>query len=82
MLPLGSDPFWCIVPAIMSWLFGILGAVASVLYWRHTVSLDPAFRLADWSVVAFDALIYAAGGFVLGWVVGFALSKIGAEGKW
>jgi hypothetical protein len=60
-------------------IFGILGAVAAVLYLRYTVSLDPAFRLADGSTAVVDGLIYAAAGFVVGWVVGFALSKVGHD---
>jgi len=50
-----------------------------VLYRRYTVSLDPAFLSADWKTVASDGLIYAAGGFVVEWVIGFAFSKIGRD---
>ena len=50
-----------------------------MLYRRYTVSLDPAFLSADWKTVASDGLIYAAGGFVVGWVIGFAFSKIGRD---
>jgi len=50
-----------------------------VLYRRYTVSLDPASLSADWKSVASDGLIYAAGGFVVGWVIGFAFSKIGRD---
>jgi len=77
--PLRADSIGCIVSAIMAWLFGILGAVAAVVYWRYTVSFDPSFRLADWTTVEIDGLIYAALGFVLGWVVGFLLRRIGSD---
>jgi len=50
-----------------------------VLYWRFTVSLDPAFLPADWKAVASEGMIYAAGGFIVGWVIGFAFSKIGRD---
>jgi hypothetical protein len=60
-------------------IFGMLGAVAAVLYWRYTVSLDPLFRLADWSTAALDGLIYAAAGFVIGWFVRFALSMMDSD---
>jgi hypothetical protein len=63
----------------MAWLFGIIGAVAAVVYWRYTAYIDPAFRLADFSTVVTDGLIYAAAGFVLGWFVGFVLKKVGPE---
>ena len=59
-------------------ILGILGAVAAVVYWRYTVSVDPLLQhSAAASTVVVDALIYAAAGFVIGWVVGFALSNIG-----
>lgn len=60
----------------MARVFGILGAIAAVLYWRYTVSVDPALLPADWLTVARDGLIYAVAGFVVGWVVGFAFSKV------
>jgi hypothetical protein len=48
------------------------------VYWRYTVSVDPLLQhSAAASTVVVDALIYAAAGFVIGWVVGFALSNIG-----
>jgi len=58
-------------------IFAILGAAGAVLYWRYTVSVDPLFRLADWSTATLDGFIYAAAGFVGGWVLGFAFGKIG-----
>ena len=61
----------------MAWIFGILGAVAAVLYWRHTVSIDPLLHPANWSTVGIEGLLYAAAGFVVGWILGFAISKIG-----
>ena len=56
-----------------SLIFGILGAVTAALYWRYTVYAHPAMLQVDW----IDVLIYTAAGFVVGWVVGFAISKIG-----
>jgi hypothetical protein len=61
----------------MARTFGILGAIAAVLYWRYTISIDPALHPASWSTVLWEGSIYAVAGFVVGWVVGFALSKSG-----
>lgn len=61
-------------------VFGVLGAVAAVVYWRYTASTDPLFQLAATSTVVVEGSIYAAAGFVIGWVLGFAVSRIGGDG--
>jgi hypothetical protein len=77
--PAFGPAFVSVYRDIMTWLFGILGAIAAVMYWRYTVSADPAFLRAAWSTVVFDGLIYATAGFVVGWIVGFALRRIGPD---
>ena len=61
----------------MAWISGVLGAVAAVLYINYVdkTPLPPAI----WSIPT--RLIFAAAGFVIGWVVGFALSRTGFD-KW
>ena len=62
----------------MAWIFGLLGAVAAVLYALSDGSPHAvAAAAAGWLARAPELLIYAASGFVIGWVVGFALSKVG-----
>jgi len=61
-------------------ILGVIGAVAAVVYWRNTVTVDPHFQLAATSTAIVEGLVYAAAGFVVGWVVGFAVSKIGGDG--
>jgi hypothetical protein len=70
----------CIVHVMKALAFGVLGAVAAAVYWRYTASIDPLFQLAATSTVVVDGLIYAAAGFVVGWALGFAASKIGGDG--
>ena len=78
----GTLMLWtrCIVRSMRNLVFGILGAVGAVLYWWHTASADPFFQLAGRSTAAFDGLIYAAAGFVVGWVIGFARVNIRVVG--
>jgi hypothetical protein len=61
----------------MARAFGILGAIAAVLHWRYTISAAPALLPASWSTVLWEGSAYAVAGFVVGWVVGFALTKTG-----
>lgn len=58
----------------MARIFGILGAIAAVLYWRYTVVHDPALHPASWSTVLWEGSVYAVAGFVVGWFVGFFLA--------
>lgn len=64
----------CIVPSIMALLFGIFGAIGAVLYWEYTAALpdDSLARL-------FQGSIYATFGFVLGWIIGFVLNRLGPD---
>jgi hypothetical protein len=56
-------------------IFGILGAAAATLYWRYSVYAHPWSLQVDWISVS----IYAGVGFILGSVIGFLLSNIGAD---
>jgi hypothetical protein len=65
----------CILRAIMAPLLGFIGAILAVLYWEYGVFAHHATLRADWIGVS----IQAAFGFAIGWVVGFAISKIGTD---
>jgi len=67
---------WCIV-YVMGHVFAIVGALAAVLYWRYAIFVDPSPLPLVWSTYAPVILIYAAVGYVVGWVLGVAISKIG-----
>ena len=61
-------------------VFGLVGAVAAVLYWRYAVFVDPSASLAVlWSFEWRAIVAYTVAGFAIGWVIGFALSKIGGD---
>ena len=63
----------------MKIIFGILGAVAAVLYWRYGVYAQPLSLAENWASVGRLVIWYAAAGFVVGSVVGFAINKIGSD---
>jgi hypothetical protein len=73
-----AHPFRCMLRHIMMWFFGILGAIAATIYWRYGiyVELSPP---ASWYALGRAALTYAAAGFVLGLVIGYAFGKIGHD---
>ena len=62
----------------MAWIFGFLGAVSAVLYAIRDESTR-AMAAADWHARLPELLAYAAVGFVLGWIAGWALRKIGGD---
>ena len=59
-------------------LFGILGAVAALVYWRLAVFVNPlplsVLLSAEWRAIG----AYAIAGFLVGWALGFAISRIGS----
>lgn len=62
----------------MKVVFGILGSIAAVLYAIYGARLPvPIEAWPSWGRIL---LMYAAVGFVVGWIVGFAASKIGGDG--
>ena len=61
----------CILRVTMATLFGFIGAILAVLYWEYGVFAHQASLRADWIGVS----IQAAFGFVIGWVVGFAIQQ-------
>jgi hypothetical protein len=61
-------------------LLGIVGAIAALVYWRLTVFVNPlplaVLLSAEWRAIG----AYAIAGFLLGWALGFAISRIGGGG--
>ena len=68
----GPVSFGCMVRAMKAFIFGIFGAVAALIFWGFAVTTHGA--QAEWISVSIYAV--AAAGFIVGWVVGFAISKI------
>ena len=58
------------VRAMKAFVFGILGVVAALVFWGFAVTTHQA----EWISVSIYAV--AAAGLIVGWVVGFAISKI------
>jgi hypothetical protein len=58
----------------MALLFGILGTIGAVPYWEYTAALP-----ADSVTVLIQGSIYATFGFVLGWIIGFVLNRLGRD---
>ena len=55
-------------------IFGILGAAAALLYWGYAVTTHEGPLLAEWTNVSIYGV--AAAGFIVGWVIGFAITMI------
>ena len=53
-----------------AFIFGILGAVAALIFWGFAVTTHQA----EW--ISISIYTVAAAGFIVGWVAGFAISKI------
>jgi len=69
--------FLSVYRARMAWIFGIVGAAASVAY---CILFDPSRHPAHmaWSTLDVEVLaIYGSAGFAAGCVLGFAISRIG-----
>lgn len=66
---------WCIV-YVMPHVFGIVGALAAVGYWRYVIFVEPLPLPVHWSNLVPEILIYAAVGYVVGWVLGVLVRKI------